>query len=162
MKKCPHCGAELNDEDLFCDKCGYKLQENKICQECGAELKQDSSFCPKCGAKVFTEYDQEKLINRYRNEIANFRRKKSLLIKDAFISLALGSLFLIVSLVLVFVVDFKGSAAVFCSLGFAFAFIFVIVGIALSIVQSAVFDNRINNRIIAINKLTSTRGGMKK
>ena len=28
MKNCRHCGTEVNDSAVFCEKCGYSLSEN--------------------------------------------------------------------------------------------------------------------------------------
>jgi len=51
--RCPKCGAENKEDDLFCVNCGAKLQkEGFFCPNCGAENKEDSVFCIECGAKL--------------------------------------------------------------------------------------------------------------
>ena len=50
MRLCPKCNQELDNEALFCTKCGAR-QEHK-CATCGAELAEDSKFCIKCGKAV--------------------------------------------------------------------------------------------------------------
>lgn len=53
MKSCPKCNKGLDDEALFCTKCGA-IQKH-ICTACGAELVEDSNFCIKCGKAVNNE-----------------------------------------------------------------------------------------------------------
>ncbi len=58
MRFCPKCNQELDNEALFCTKCGAK-QEYK-CAACGAELTEDSKFCIKCGKSVINEENLQK------------------------------------------------------------------------------------------------------
>lgn len=57
-KNCIFCGEILNDEDLFCSKCGKKQEPEVVnsvmnkCPKCGAELGVNSVFCPKCGEQI--------------------------------------------------------------------------------------------------------------
>ena len=48
---CPTCGASLREDDVFCRKCGTRL-EPPSCGSCGASLLADDEFCAKCGARV--------------------------------------------------------------------------------------------------------------
>jgi len=41
---CPHCGADIDSDSLFCDQCGAELLK---CPKCGSFRKK--KFCPKCG-----------------------------------------------------------------------------------------------------------------
>ena len=69
MKYCRYCGAQLEDDAIFCDKCGSKLTEKakkepsreeatviegKIfkCPSCGSNLPSNSATCPYCGAEI--------------------------------------------------------------------------------------------------------------
>ena len=50
-KNCIKCDAVLEDDVVFCDKCGTKqeaLPLNK-CPQCGFEFTRPGKFCPKCG-----------------------------------------------------------------------------------------------------------------
>ncbi len=49
MKKCPFCGAELNDDSLFCTECGKQLPKDNQCPHCGASVNDGDAFCTKCG-----------------------------------------------------------------------------------------------------------------
>ena len=62
MKKCPYCGAELNDDCLFCPECGKRMDEvpqatspepTKLkCPHCGASMNEGDAFCPNCGKSI--------------------------------------------------------------------------------------------------------------
>jgi hypothetical protein len=66
---CQNCGASLDEEDIFCQKCGAKNQfeepdtppdesaqeetaseEAMFCPACGAEIRVGDKFCGRCGA----------------------------------------------------------------------------------------------------------------
>ncbi len=60
--KCKYCGAELNDGELFCYRCGKQAEPEpaaRFCIQCGAELEADAAFCWRCGASVDVEAGQE-------------------------------------------------------------------------------------------------------
>ena len=46
---CPYCGAVLNDDSLFCTKCGKELPKRIACPHCGASMNEGDAFCPNCG-----------------------------------------------------------------------------------------------------------------
>ena len=57
QKICPHCQKVVDEDALFCDKCGTDLRnlapsEVKQCLQCGAALEEGVAFCAACGAKV--------------------------------------------------------------------------------------------------------------
>lgn len=52
MKKCPFCGAELNDDSLFCTECGKELPKGIVCPHCGASVNEGDVFCTECGKRV--------------------------------------------------------------------------------------------------------------
>lgn len=52
MKECVMCGATLNDDDVFCGKCGTPQIKIKTCSQCNFPLGNDFSFCPNCGQKI--------------------------------------------------------------------------------------------------------------
>ena len=64
---CRHCGAELQNTDDFCPRCGKKVQKTAYCPKCGALLHEDAEFCHKCGAKVPAGILQTDLIVGRRN-----------------------------------------------------------------------------------------------
>ncbi len=57
MKKCPFCGAELNDDSLFCTKCGNQLPKDNQCPHCGASVNDGDAFCTKCGKPLAQSSD---------------------------------------------------------------------------------------------------------
>lgn len=49
--KCKYCNSEIEQDALFCPKCGKDLSKTNRCFKCGELLDSDSQFCPRCGAK---------------------------------------------------------------------------------------------------------------
>ena len=48
---CKHCGASLEEDQLFCPECGEKVGgEERICPVC--KISTTSEFCPNCGTRV--------------------------------------------------------------------------------------------------------------
>lgn len=45
VRRCPHCGAEMEKGALFCMYCGGKRE----CNVCGALNQYDAVFCTRCG-----------------------------------------------------------------------------------------------------------------
>lgn len=52
MKKCTFCGAELNDDNIFCTECGKKLPKGIECPHCGASVNEGDVFCTECGKRI--------------------------------------------------------------------------------------------------------------
>lgn len=56
-KICPNCGNICNNDDIFCNKCGTKLNLDKehTCPNCGTQYKPDVDlFCKNCGQTLKT------------------------------------------------------------------------------------------------------------
>ena len=49
MKKCPYCGAQVNDDSLFCTECGRPIPQGNVCPHCGASINDGDVFCQSCG-----------------------------------------------------------------------------------------------------------------
>ncbi len=49
LSECGECGAMVNSDDKFCNKCGAKIVSQVICSECGTEVSSEYNFCPGCG-----------------------------------------------------------------------------------------------------------------
>ena len=47
LRKCPHCGAEIDKTAEFCPYCGKKLVD--YCTFCGAPMESGESVCEECG-----------------------------------------------------------------------------------------------------------------
>lgn len=58
-RKCPKCGTAVGESDMFCEKCGEKLEQvftpvaaGRKCPNCGADCDADAVFCMSCGTKL--------------------------------------------------------------------------------------------------------------
>ncbi len=49
-ERCPQCGAPLGARDVFCGKCGTRIEY--VCPQCGTVLEPEDVFCGKCGARL--------------------------------------------------------------------------------------------------------------
>lgn len=52
MRKCPNCGAQNADDNLFCTECGKPISQGNVCQYCGAPVNDGDAFCSECGNKI--------------------------------------------------------------------------------------------------------------
>ncbi len=50
-KKCPKCGATVDQNAKFCPECGYDFSSGETikCPYCGKDIPKNSKFCPECG-----------------------------------------------------------------------------------------------------------------
>ena len=55
-KNCVRCGASLTDDDVYCRKCGMKVDRSPKCSACEEKLADDDIFCRKCGNQVKNAY----------------------------------------------------------------------------------------------------------
>lgn len=63
QRKCEKCGAILNLDSVFCNKCGEKLEEiapevltdEPLCPNCKQPIEEGSTFCTYCGASIRSE-----------------------------------------------------------------------------------------------------------
>ena len=66
---CPNCGTELQADDAFCYKCGYKVEKTvdtstvepytpdeqptgEVCPNCGKKVDKEDAFCMRCGYRL--------------------------------------------------------------------------------------------------------------
>ena len=59
MKICEKCGAEFDDDFVFCPTCGGRLaaavsfeEQELVCPECGTSIPAGFDFCPMCGTNA--------------------------------------------------------------------------------------------------------------
>ena len=52
MRRCKNCGAELNDDCLFCTECGKSIPQGLVCPHCGASVNEGDIFCSECGKNI--------------------------------------------------------------------------------------------------------------
>lgn len=55
-KRCPVCGALLDEDMIFCVGCGTKVKQEetntKVCVKCGCRLPAEAVFCTRCGVRL--------------------------------------------------------------------------------------------------------------
>jgi len=49
--RCPYCGDIINIGEIFCSKCGHKLE--KVCPKCGYSNDPSNNYCEKCGEALY-------------------------------------------------------------------------------------------------------------
>ena len=67
QRKCEKCGAILNLDSVFCNKCGEKLEEiapevltdAPLCPNCKQPIEEGSTFCTHCGTSIKSEMQEQ-------------------------------------------------------------------------------------------------------
>ena len=49
LSKCEKCSTELNPDDIFCPRCGARIERDIRCPRCANKVKVDDAYCRKCG-----------------------------------------------------------------------------------------------------------------
>ncbi len=49
ISKCEKCSAEMDPGDMFCSKCGAKVERDIRCPRCANKVKVEDTYCRKCG-----------------------------------------------------------------------------------------------------------------
>jgi hypothetical protein len=49
LSKCEKCSYELNPDDMFCPRCGARIERDIRCPRCSNKVKVDDAYCRKCG-----------------------------------------------------------------------------------------------------------------
>ena len=66
--KCPNCKAEMTEDAMFCENCGYKLEHEPkkeegnievFCPNCGKAFKEGETFCDNCGTNLTDNHAME-------------------------------------------------------------------------------------------------------
>lgn len=52
MKQCKYCGAQVEDDNLFCTNCGKPILQDNECPHCGAKIYDGDVFCTSCGKEI--------------------------------------------------------------------------------------------------------------
>ena len=50
--RCQHCGHEVPEDSVFCNHCGYRMNQQVTCSYCHEPMPSTSVFCPHCGKAV--------------------------------------------------------------------------------------------------------------
>ena len=49
VRVCYQCGASAKEKDMYCRKCGSKIEVFNYCPRCGEKVEPDDRFCGMCG-----------------------------------------------------------------------------------------------------------------
>ena len=50
--KCPSCGDPVEENEMFCNKCGALLKDKTKCKHCGTQNEVSDKFCSNCGKEL--------------------------------------------------------------------------------------------------------------
>ena len=73
--RCQHCGHEVPDGSVFCNRCGYRMSNNMACPHCGQQIPSTSVFCPSCGKAIDMEKTTPKQGVTYNQQRAEAQRQ---------------------------------------------------------------------------------------
>lgn len=67
--KCKYCDNELTKDDVYCYKCGKRINDINECPNCHTKLVENVQFCPECGTKLINieVTNDSKLFNTINN-----------------------------------------------------------------------------------------------
>lgn len=88
MYNCNKCGNEIKQDDLFCTKCGNRIE--LVCRKCGNKYGADDKFCEVCGEKLTEDVEIEFAVPDNAQRQANHKGKFILLVGAVIIFMAVG------------------------------------------------------------------------
>jgi tetratricopeptide (TPR) repeat protein len=55
VSKCEKCSTDLDPEDMFCSKCGTRVERDIRCPRCANKVKVEDAYCRKCGLPLISD-----------------------------------------------------------------------------------------------------------
>lgn len=117
---CRQCGAQMEQEAHFCNRCGYKL--TAFCPKCGSQLNAESQFCTLCGLQLsqpavgqstamYTQVPVTPQITHAPNMPGSKVISKTIFLSARTIAAGVGALLMLISLALPFYTVRGGGAS---------------------------------------------------
>ena len=164
MKVCPNCHEQYADDMKFCPKCGDQLIKAGVCPRCGKSVATDEKYCPYCGFDLSKEDElknEERQINRYKEQMQNLERKRTGLVAAGWVLFGVG-LFMFILCLIILINNASGGnplwwIIVLTSFGVGLGELMVDAGVIMFVVGYAVFSKRIDNRKRIISEFESKR-----
>ena len=88
---CKNCGIKLDDDAVFCSKCGThkdSMDTYLYCEKCGAKITEDAAFCTGCGRAI-----PEEILETKKKLLQEKQKKED--VRDIKIALGIAAFFII-------------------------------------------------------------------
>ena len=105
---CKNCGIKLDDDAVFCSKCGThkdSMDTYLYCEKCGAKITEDAAFCTGCGRAIPEEILETKKKLLKKQEEQKIIKKLDAIAKNIVLGIACFIIMLGLFIIIVNIID---------------------------------------------------------